>query len=299
MHWRRYLRHPALSGFAALEAGPVHMLVRAGFDSAAPLLGLDGDPASAETIAGGRARHPVVLLPGGSRAVVRRYHRGGAVRHLNRATYFAGHRAFHELLATERARAAGVRAPAVLAATERRTGLGYAAWLATRLLQGTVESAAWLASASADARLTVLSEAGRQIALMHDAGIAHPDLNLRNLLVATSPVETTQSVDATASIASAEGSHSADSTDTADRSASTPSTMQAGGADPIVYLIDFDGARLYESPVPGRRRASDLRRLARSVRKLAAPVGAEGWMAMREGYGAGWPLPADETRALG
>jgi 3-deoxy-D-manno-octulosonic acid kinase len=338
MHWRRYLDHPALAGFAALEAGAARMLVRRGLEPFASRLGLDGDPPSPDTIAGGRARHPVVALPDGSRAVVRRYHRGGAVRHVNRATYFVGHRAFHELLATERARAGGVRAPQVLAATERRTGLGYAAWLATRLLTDTAEGAAWMASASPDERNSMLREAGRQIALMHAAGIAHPDLNLHNLLVSrTSADPARQRIDASAAESAtqpvvdtdaAASVRSADSPDRATDLASAQSrVIPSAGRDllapargpshandtsdapspssastkprPIVYLIDFDSARLYDSPVPPSRRAADIRRLARSARKLAAPIGAGGWMAMREGYGAAWPLSADETRALG
>ncbi|HEX7242091.1 MAG TPA: lipopolysaccharide kinase InaA family protein, partial [Longimicrobiaceae bacterium] len=106
------------------------------------------------------------------------------------------------------------------------------------------DAAAWLAGAPADGRLATLREAGRQVGRMHAAGVAHPDLNLRNLLVR--------------------------------------------GAE--VYLLDFDRARVYPGPVPGCQRERDLLRLARSARKLRAPVGPDGWEALREGYGAGWPL---------
>jgi hypothetical protein len=56
-----------------------------------------------------------------------------------------------------------------------------------------------------------------------------------------------------------------------------------------VWLLDFDKARVHAGPVPRARRATDLRRLARSARKLKADVGAEGWGALRDGYGEGWP----------
>jgi 3-deoxy-D-manno-octulosonic acid kinase len=71
--------------------------------------------------------------------------------------------------------------------------------------------------------------------------------------------------------------------------------LLAEGADgePAVYIIDFDRASLYPGPVPGWRRARDLRRLARSARKLRADLSAEEWAALREGYGAGWPLRSD------
>jgi 3-deoxy-D-manno-octulosonic acid kinase len=263
MYWQGLLSDPELAGFAPVVDGRARALVRRGMEALAPSLGLHGDPPSAERIGGGRAHHPVVALPDGSRAVVRRYHRGGAVRHVNRATYFAGHRAFEEMRATERARAGGVRVPEVLAATERRGTVGYAAWLATRLIGGAVESARWMEDAAAEGRIGMLAEAGRQIGRMHRAGIAHPDLNLRNLLV----------------VAANDGGRPDDA-------------ASDGGV--LVYLIDFDGARLYPGEVPPTRRAANLLRLARSIRKLNAPVGRDGWAALRKGYGAGWPLsPAD------
>lgn len=202
-------------------------------------------------VEGGRTPHPVIALEGGERAVVKEYLRGGAIRHLNRARYFFGHRALAELIATERARNAGVRAPAVLLAAERRLGVGYTARLGTRWIAHGRHGEAWLRGASLESRNWVLVEAGRQIALMHDAGIAHPDLNLRNLLIVGSP-------------------------DT---------------AEPLVYLLDFDRARLYPAAVPATRRARDLERLGRSARKLELALEFDdGWRALRAGYGAAWPL---------
>jgi 3-deoxy-D-manno-octulosonic acid kinase len=273
MHWRSYTTDPALAGFTPREDGPARILVRRGFEASAPLLGLHGDPPSEERVDGGRAAHPVLVLPGGMRAVVRRYHRGGALRHLNRATYFLGHRAFHELLATERAGAGGVRVPTVLAAAERRTGIGYAAWLATAWIGGAVESARWMETAPEGERRAMLREAGRQAGRMHAAGVAHPDLNLRNLLV--SPAE--------AGAAGGDGGKT---------------TMDGGSAEaPTVHLIDFDSARLYPGSVPAARRRADIERLARSVRKLRAPVGEEEWRAFAEGYGPAWPFSPAETAA--
>jgi 3-deoxy-D-manno-octulosonic acid kinase len=63
--------------------------------------------------------------------------------------------------------------------------------------------------------------------------------------------------------------------------------------EPTVYIIDFDRASLYPGPVPAWRRARDLRRLARSARKLRADISSDEWVALREGYGAGWPLRSD------
>lgn len=259
MHWRDYLRDPALTEFVAREEGAARMLVRREWEGDAERLGLRGDPASADTVAGGRARHPVVTLADGARAVVRRYRRGGAVRHLNRATYFGGHRAFDELRATERARGGGVRVPRVLAATERRAGIGYTAWLATRLIDGATESATWLRSALANERRAFFAEAGRQIARMHAAGVAHPDLNLRNLLV----------------VGAGSPSSEASSTEGAG--------PRGDGGGMVVWVIDFDRARLYDGPVPPERRAADLARLGRSATKLGLPLTDEDWAGLGRG----------------
>jgi hypothetical protein len=55
-----------------------------------------------------------------------------------------------------------------------------------------------------------------------------------------------------------------------------------------VYLLDFDRA-VYGLPVSEHRREHDLRRLARSARKLGTPLGSGDWRALRDGYGAAWP----------
>jgi 3-deoxy-D-manno-octulosonic acid kinase len=215
-----------------------------GYEEAAKEIVAGGGRVGGETVGGGREAHPVVALPGGERAVVRRYRRGGLVRHLNGGRYFAGNRAFDELRATERARAGGVRTARVLVAAEHPRTFGYTALLATLLVPGAVDAARWLAREDAAAREAMLREAGRQLGMMHAAGVQHPDANLRNLLVT------------------------------------------AGGDGVRVAVIDFDRARVHDGEVPAPRRAADLRRLARSARKLRAEVA---WEALREGYGPGWP----------
>ena len=250
---------PTLAGFVALDLGSAHLLVRRGHEAAAERLADFERLLYTETVGGGRAAHPVILLPGGERAVVRRYRRGGWVRHLNRALYFGGNRAFDELRATERARAAGVRTPVVIAAVERPALVGYRAALATLLVPDARDLASWLGeNASEERRRTTLREAGRQIGTMHAGGVAHPDVNLRNLLVAKA---------------------------------------SAGGGPEDVYLLDFDRAEVTTEAVSSARRARDLRRLARSARKLGAAIGADGWAAMKDGYGEGWPPGLDLARA--
>lgn len=250
--------------FSEVHLGPTRIWVRKGYEAWASVLAGDGSVAAEAMVQGGRAAHPVIALPSGERVVVRRYRRGGAMRHLNPDLYFAGHRALDELVATERALAGGVRAPRVLAGAERRERAGYHAWLATTWIPGVLDGASWLAASDRPERQAALADAGRQIARMHASGVGHPDLNLRNLLVRAGGAARAGS-----------GTEVADGKD---------------GARPEVYLIDFDRARLYPGPTPAGRRIRDLLRLERSARKLDAAITSAEWGSLRAGYGAAWPL---------
>jgi 3-deoxy-D-manno-octulosonic acid kinase len=251
---RALARHPLLSEFRLVEERWLRALVHTRFTAELERIvaaaRADAAAGDGEHVAGGRVPHPLLRLEDGSALVVRRYRRGGLLRHVNEATYLGGHRAFHEALVTERARAGGVRVPEVAAAVELPGRLGYRAALATALIAGARESAAWMPEAAPAERIAMLHAAGEQIGRMHAAGVAHPDINLRNLLV---------------------------------------SPGIGGGTAPTVHLIDFDRGRLHGGPVPLRRRRRELLRLARSARKLAAPITRPGWDALLDGYGAAWP----------
>jgi len=245
-----------LADFVPMLDGRTRLLVRRGWEDAAEHLADPDGVTVDEQLPGGREPAVVTTLPGGARIVVRRYRRGGVMRLLNRTHYFGGNRAFDELRATERARAGGVRAPVVVAAIERPGRVaGYRAWLATELVPHAQDLAAWLHHSGADEvrRRMVLEEAGRQMALMHAAGVGHPDVNLRNLLV-------------------------------------------AGDLGAEVYVIDFDKADVAAEPVPRARRERDLRRMARSARKLRVIVMPDEWTAFREGYGEDWPKGLDLSK---
>jgi 3-deoxy-D-manno-octulosonic acid kinase len=235
-----------LADFVPMQDGRTRLLVRRGWEDAAEHLSDPDQLAADEVVSGGRVPHAVVTLPGGARVVVRGYRRGGVMRLVNRQLYFGGNRAFDELRAAERARVGGVRTPLIVAAVERPARVaGYRAWLATELVPGGRNLVDWLADEADDERRgAALREGARQIALMHAAGVAHPDLNLRNLLVAGDKV----------------------------------------------YLLDFDKAAGSAEPVAPARRERDLRRLARSARKLHAAID---WPAFQEGYGEAWPPGLD------
>jgi 3-deoxy-D-manno-octulosonic acid kinase len=124
--------------------------------------------------------------------VVRPYRRGGFVRYFVRDLYWdRPPRPFVELLCTETARQRGVATVEPIGACVEwvRGGL-YRGLLATRKAEDFHNLWEWLRTKPTEAtREATLRVVARAIAHMHEAGIAHADLNLMNILVqpATNP----------------------------------------------------------------------------------------------------------------
>ena len=183
------MRLPA--GYTLLGAAPVRAAIR---DDLVPLLGswlLAPSlvlPAGAEPIAAGRGAAYRVALPGGVRAVVRLYRRGGLVARAVRQTYLGLRpRPLRELAITAEARRRGVAAAEVLAA--RVDGrLAYRGALVTAEIAGAETLFEALRTAGTPAaRRALAASAGAAVATLHAAGISHADLNLTNILVHPGP----------------------------------------------------------------------------------------------------------------
>jgi len=130
----------------------------------------------------GRGRPALVDLADGSSAVLRRYLHGGFLRHLTRGLFLGAPRPVRELVATEHARAAGVRVPEVLAAFFRRRALLFhEGWILTREVRGARDLTDCLRAGEAAGVL--LRRVGREVRRMHDAGVLHADLHVKNVLV--------------------------------------------------------------------------------------------------------------------
>jgi hypothetical protein len=120
--------------------------------------------------------------------VVRRARRGGAMqflgdRHLRRGQP----RPYRELGVSELARARGIDTPPLLAIAIHPAGLFYRADIATRFITNSADLAAltlgdhaW----TAELRQAAWAAAGTLLRTVFDRGLLHPDLNLRNILIA-------------------------------------------------------------------------------------------------------------------
>ncbi len=177
----RFSTNEMLRGFERCILGAKQACVRSDY---APLIRaalFDGVGCEAWSPGGGRgalSRFPL----GDGWGVVRRYKRGGAMRLLSRDAYLFGNRPLHELDILIRLHASGLLVPEPLGACwERRNGLLRGA-LATRWVDAG-DLAHFAANQPAGTVEAAAREAGRAIRRLHDLGVFHADLNIRNILV--------------------------------------------------------------------------------------------------------------------
>lgn len=146
----------------------------------------------------GRGRVLVVPAPDGGRWVVRHYHRGGAVASLlgDRYPRVGTPRPVRELRVGRMLEARGVPTPEHVAAAVYPAGIWYRGDLVTRYVPGSRDLARVLFGrsdfgagdgddpAAPPVAEAAMAAAGRLLRRLHDAGLDHPDLNLKNVLLA-------------------------------------------------------------------------------------------------------------------
>ena len=183
----------------------------------------------ADRLQGGRGIIQRVSFDAQSPAIVRRYQRGGLVRHFVHDLYWdRPPRPFAELCATVIARKRGVPTVEVLGAGVEWQSFGfYRGTLITREALGFLNWREWLQTKPpVEARQVVTDKVLQTINAMHENGISHADLNLTNILVRNDFDQ-----------------HE-------------------------VLIIDFDRARIFPTPLPSSHRKQNLARLRRSMAKF-------------------------------
>lgn len=182
------------------------------------------------------------------RVVVRHGWRGGALRHVRRDLFFPPTRAPLELATSERLRAASVPTPQVIAYAIYAAPAGLRRVdVVTALVPDGVDLAALLAPdtpESADNHDAWVRPTAALLAALARAGARHPDLNLKNVLLAPTP-------------------------------------LGRVGPTTRAWVLDVDVARVLAAAVApaaaATTLAANIERLTRSVRKWAAAtlLGAE------------------------
>jgi tRNA A-37 threonylcarbamoyl transferase component Bud32 len=132
----------------------------------------------------GRGEVLISKGPGGAVAI-RRYRHGGLLRRLTGDLFFFGNRPFQELVVTEEARSAGVPTLKILAAIRQRDWGGwYRGYLITEYLPATLDLIHYLDRQPAGTkRHQVIEQAAEAARKIHQKGIYHADLHLKNFLV--------------------------------------------------------------------------------------------------------------------
>lgn len=153
----------------------------------------------AEAISG---RTTLYLVPGpeDGRWVVRKLTHGGLLAPLTGDRFLRAGvpRPFNELRVSERLRDRGIPTPAVMAAVVHPLGPFYRGEVAREEVTDAADLAACMfdAERTDEERRAAMRSAGRLVGRIHRAGLIHPDLNLRNILVKwTSPEPTAYILD--------------------------------------------------------------------------------------------------------
>jgi 3-deoxy-D-manno-octulosonic acid kinase len=132
----------------------------------------------------GRGRLGRVELPGAVVAIVRPLLRGGLLGKVVKRVSLDETRALAELTVSVEAAARGASVLEVLAAVTRRRGPGWSHAVVTREVPGARDLTAVLTGPDGPrARARALRAAGQAVRRLHDAGVDHVDLNLKNILL--------------------------------------------------------------------------------------------------------------------
>jgi tRNA A-37 threonylcarbamoyl transferase component Bud32 len=144
-----------------------------------------------ENVVEGRKSHSVLNLPAGARAVVRHYIHGGILRKITGDKFAGSERFLDEIRASEHLRAQGVNTPEVLGLLVQTGKLGFRRGaLVTRMIEDGRDLLDFLRSeegikqiTNPSAKRVLIHSAASQVRKMHDAGVFHADLHIKNLLL--------------------------------------------------------------------------------------------------------------------
>ena len=276
-------------GYVSTRRGSVEVVAHLGYVETLDRWGifeletLLSDPARIRRRSTGRVPHAVVDGPGGRLAslFVREYRHGGLFGRILRHRFISRGRPIRELVVSDRARSARVPTPEIVAYVG--TGLpGIAHRRAVMVaLEGYRDLVDWLGPGGSTAEMSRKEVAHRRAALgrlavevrrLHDAGVDHADLHVKNLMVQSEVDD---------------------------------------GHEPAVALVDLDKSSWVEGRdgLSEDRRRRNLVRLDRSVEKLVRRGGSitrtERLRFLREYHGGVLPgrarlevLLRDRERAL-
>jgi tRNA A-37 threonylcarbamoyl transferase component Bud32 len=177
------------SGYRLLREGKKAILVRNGYEEKLRNQGLLNPSglwkhsSPSDHLMG---RGEVLLIKGKQGGVaVRKYRHGGLLRRLTGDLFFFGARPFQEVAITEEVKSAGVPTVEILAAIiDRGWGGWYRGYLITSYLPTATDLISYLdKEPQGERRKAVIEKAAESVKRIHQGGIYHADLHLKNFLV--------------------------------------------------------------------------------------------------------------------
>jgi 3-deoxy-D-manno-octulosonic acid kinase len=176
------------AGFKRIEVNDTVVVLRAGLADSLLAAGIQDPETLVQTSPSplrGRGALGRVSLADGGTAVVRLLRRGGLFGKVVRRLSLDPWRPLSELAVSAEASARGAAVLDVLAAISHRRAFGYHHGVVTREVEGARDLMRVLREdPPGSARRKALRAAGRAVRALHDAGVDHVDLNLKNILLA-------------------------------------------------------------------------------------------------------------------
>ena len=186
-------------GYTLIEAGKRRIIVKEGFKEPLLKIGITKpdfflkQPFFPEKDYQGRGKVKVIAFPegGDERLVIRHFQRGGKIQKFVSDLYFGQSRPLKELWTGYLAKKKGVPTVEIIAACHTKVFWKFHRGdLVTREIKGGKDLATYLVKLDRPLRKEkilekrrVITRVGEVVRLMHDAGIFHGDLNLKNIIL--------------------------------------------------------------------------------------------------------------------
>ncbi len=176
------------SSFAIVRKADQTVLLLPEFREAAlRILGLEGTTPGAEgSASSNRGLYPRFPLDTGRRAILKHYRHGGLLARMAGDLFFGLRRPFLEFQLSERARRAGIPTSTLIAARVRSVAkLFYRGDVLLLEIPGALDAGDLVRTPpqAGRARNRAVRSLASAVRRMHDAGLRHADLNLKNLIL--------------------------------------------------------------------------------------------------------------------
>ncbi|OPZ58197.1 MAG: 3-deoxy-D-manno-octulosonic acid kinase [Deltaproteobacteria bacterium ADurb.Bin510] len=164
-------------GFSSVSNGITTVYYKEACAELVELIPVAGPIGEASDVSG---RSPIHYL--GEDYVVRHLTHGGLFRHITGDRFLSTQRTLREMFISHQLIAAGIPTPEIVAVRFVRREPGYAIAVISRRLQDAVDLLTYLKEPRPDAG-QLLRLSGVLIRRMHEAGVLHADLHLKNILL--------------------------------------------------------------------------------------------------------------------